>query len=71
MALTLTTTAFSHESHEGEIPDSCAKKGGNLSPVLRWNSVPAETVSLALIVTNPTLLRVCLLIGSSMELTHQ
>lgn len=50
MALTLTSSAFSHDS---EIPTRYTCEGDDISPALSWTDVPAGTKSLALIVDDP------------------
>ncbi len=50
MALTLTSSAF---SHNGEIPTRYTCEGDDISPALSWTDVPAGTESLALIVDDP------------------
>lgn len=50
MTLTLTSTAFAHQS---EIPSRYTCEGENLSPPLAWSGVPPGTKSLALIVDDP------------------
>lgn len=50
MALTLTSTAF---SHNGEIPARFTCDGEDISPDLSWAGVPEGTQSLALIVDDP------------------
>lgn len=37
----------------GEIPEGFSAEGGNRSPGLRWSSVPAGTVELALVMHDP------------------
>jgi Raf kinase inhibitor-like YbhB/YbcL family protein len=46
----LTSPAF---PDGGEIPDKYAKDGQDLSPPLTWSGVPADALSLALIVDDP------------------
>ncbi len=46
----LTSPAF---RDGGEIPEKYAKDGEDLSPPLTWSGVPAEALSLALIVDDP------------------
>jgi hypothetical protein len=44
----------SHAFENGEpIPEVYSRKGGNISPPLEWTGVPAEAVSLALIMDDP------------------
>jgi Raf kinase inhibitor-like YbhB/YbcL family protein len=50
MSLKLTSTAF---TNEGVIPDKFSKRGGNVSPQLKWTGVPEDTISLALIMDDP------------------
>jgi Raf kinase inhibitor-like YbhB/YbcL family protein len=50
MAMTLSSTAFQHESM---IPSRFTCDGSNVSPPLSFAGVPAGTKSLALIVTDP------------------
>ena len=50
MALTLTSTSF---SPNGSIPVKHTCQGGDVSPALHWDGVPAGTKSLALIVDDP------------------
>ena len=50
MTLTLTSTAFDHQS---EIPMRHTCEGEDVSPPLAWSGVPAGTQSLALIVDDP------------------
>lgn len=46
----LTSGAF---QHEGTIPESHSKNGGNVPPALQWSGVPEDAVSLVLIVDDP------------------
>ncbi|MFH0901120.1 MAG: YbhB/YbcL family Raf kinase inhibitor-like protein [Pseudomonadota bacterium] len=48
--LTLSSKSF---SHQGEIPTIHTCEGKDLSPLLSWSGVPANTKSLALIVDDP------------------
>jgi Raf kinase inhibitor-like YbhB/YbcL family protein len=50
MPLTLSSTAFAHES---EVPARFTCDGQDVSPPLVWNGVPKEAKSLALIVEDP------------------
>jgi Raf kinase inhibitor-like YbhB/YbcL family protein len=50
MALTLTSSAF---SHNGSIPREHTCEGGDVSPALSWSGIPDGTQSLALIVDDP------------------
>ena len=50
MALTLTSSAF---SHNGEIPTRYTCEGDDISPALSWTDVPAGAKSLVLIVDDP------------------
>lgn len=50
MPLRLTSPAFNNEA---PIPDVHSKRGGNISPPLRWTGVPDETVSLVLVMDDP------------------
>jgi hypothetical protein len=50
MALTLTSSAF---SHEGSIPALYTCQGKDVSPPLAWSGAPEGTKSLALIVDDP------------------
>ncbi len=48
--IAVTSTAFSHNS---EIPLRYSAYGEGISPAIAWKDLPAETVSLALIVDDP------------------
>ena len=50
MALQITSTSFGHEQ---PIPAKYTCQGEDLSPPLRWDGVPPEAKSLALIVLDP------------------
>ena len=50
MALTLTSSAF---SHNGSIPTQYTCEGSDISPDLSWGEVPPETKSLVLILDDP------------------
>ena len=50
MALTLTSSAF---SHNGSIPAQYTCEGSDISPGLSWSDVPANAKSLVLIVDDP------------------
>lgn len=50
MALTLTSSAF---SHNGSIPTQYTCEGSDISPDLSWGDVPPEAKSLVLIVDDP------------------
>lgn len=50
MALTLTSAAF---EHGGSIPRKYTCEGDDVSPPLRWDGVPGDVQSLALIVDDP------------------
>lgn len=50
MALTLTSSAF---THHGEIPERYTCQGQDVSVPLAWSGVPAGTSSLVLIVDDP------------------
>ncbi len=50
MALTLTSSAF---SHNGSIPAQYTCEGKDISPDLSWNDVPPKAKSLVLIVDDP------------------
>jgi len=50
MALTLTSSAF---SHNGSIPTQYTCEGKDISPDLSWSEVPANAKSLVLIVDDP------------------
>jgi Raf kinase inhibitor-like YbhB/YbcL family protein len=50
MALTLTSSAF---SHNGSIPAQYTCEGNDISPDLSWRDVPATAKSLVLIVDDP------------------
>lgn len=50
MALTLTSSAF---SHQGAIPRRYGCEGADVSPPLSWSGMPAGTRSLVLIVDDP------------------
>ena len=50
MALTLTSSAF---SHNGSIPAQYTCEGSDISPDLSWSDVPPEAKSLVLIVDDP------------------
>ena len=50
MSLTLTSTAFQHDS---EIPAKYTCEGDDISPALSWVEVPASAASLALIMDDP------------------
>ena len=50
MALTLTSSAF---SHNGSIPAQYTCEGKDISPDLAWSEVPATAKSLVLIVDDP------------------
>lgn len=50
MALTLTSSAF---SHNGSIPTPYTCEGNDISPDLSWSEVPANAKSLVLIVDDP------------------
>ncbi len=50
MTLSITSVAFTHESH---IPKLYTCQGKDISPALSWSGVPAGTKSLALIVDDP------------------
>jgi Raf kinase inhibitor-like YbhB/YbcL family protein len=50
MSLTLTSTAFNHNS---PIPSKYTCSGKDVSPPLKWSGVPAQAKSLVLIVDDP------------------
>ena len=50
MTLQLTSTAF---THDGAIPKKHTCQGQDVSPALKWEGVPPEAKSLALIVDDP------------------
>lgn len=50
MDIEITSSAF---SNGGEIPPVCTCDGQDISPPLRWESIPAETQSIALICDDP------------------
>jgi Raf kinase inhibitor-like YbhB/YbcL family protein len=50
MALTLTSTAF---THGGKIPSRYTCQGEDIAPRMEWQGVPANTQSLVLIVDDP------------------
>jgi Raf kinase inhibitor-like YbhB/YbcL family protein len=50
MSVTLTSTGF---QPGGNIPEQFSCHGANLSPALSWGSLPANTKSVALVVTDP------------------
>ena len=50
MSLTLSTISF---QPGGNIPEQFTCHGANLSPSLSWGSLPADTKSVALVVTDP------------------
>ena len=50
MPLTLTSSAFAHQA---SIPPKYTCEGSDISPPLAWSGVPAEAMSLALIIDDP------------------
>ena len=50
MALEITTPAFEKGK---KIPDEYSCKGDDISPLIRWEGEPSETVSFALIMEDP------------------
>jgi len=50
MAIELKSSAF---SEGGSIPDKYSCNGPNVSPPLKWNTIPQDTKSIAIIVDDP------------------